>query len=223
MLTEITDGRVQISTRCDSVQVIFKDNKEIYPYQKNGYYPLTRGAGTYKIRLLKKTPILGRQEIIKEFDVHVSMGDAEKAFASCSNVYVDSDNPKVKAFAESLVEGKEGDLDRIKAIYFFVYRKVKYNYMTMFKKAKESIYIPDLEKILKTKSGICWEKACLFVALCRAVGIKAIVRVGNLDIGDGLTEYHAWCMVECEGKMRTLDPTKGKSYKLSDYKCVKQF
>lgn len=56
MLTEIIDGRIQISTRCDSVQVIFKDNKEIYPYQRMDTIHLLAALAHIKFVFLKRLP-----------------------------------------------------------------------------------------------------------------------------------------------------------------------
>ena len=68
--------------------------------------------------------------------------------------------------------------------------------------------------MIKKKSGICFDKASLFCALCRINHIES-----KLVIGKVANKYnHAWCQIKIDNIWRTVDPTFGRKYKLEDYK-----
>ena len=74
--------------------------------------------------------------------------------------------------------------------------------------------IEELDKVIKKKSGICFDKASLFCALCRINHIES-----KLVIGKVANKYnHAWCQIKIDNIWRTVDPTFGRKYKLEDYK-----
>lgn len=64
----------------------------------------------------------------------------------------------------------------------------------------------DLDKTLATKIGICIDKACLFAAMCRILGIKCKVCIGKVEDNIGMM-YHAWNRVLIDGQWKRVDTT----------------
>lgn len=112
-----------------------------------------------------------------------------------SNQYVNftADSQAVKKATE-LTKGKKNDLEKISAIYEFVVTNLTYDK----EKAKtvQSGYLPDVDKVLAAKKGICFDYASLMTAMLRSQGIPTKLVVGYT--GD---VYHAW--------INTYIPEKG--------------
>lgn len=209
-------GAVKIDTPCDAVLISRGDFKDKLLYKEEALYPLSHGKGTYEIKCVKETK--NGYSTIECASVYV---DDPQAFTSLPNVYVNSEHAAVKALVDQLTKGLQKPMDKIRALYNYVHNRIKYDYMKRF--FTKSMYIPDYDRIMKHKMGLCWDKACLLVALLRAAGLKAIVRVGELEVAPNLVESHSWCMVEVDGKWRSLDPTNGSDYAASKYKCDRQY
>jgi len=82
---------------------------------------------------------------------------------------VDSDHPSIKAKAAELTKGMTDNVEKAKALFYFVRNEIKYNiyvdkYEADFFKASST---------LARKEGYCVQKAVLLAALARASGIPA--------------------------------------------------
>ena len=104
-----------------------------------------------------------------------------------------SNSQAVKKAAE-LTTGKKTSLDKITVIYEFVVSNLTYDKQ----KAKnvQSGYLPNVDKVLAEKKGICFDYAALMTAMLRSQGIPTKLVVGYT--GD---VYHAW--------INTFIPEKG--------------
>ena len=109
--------------------------------------------------------------------------------------FVQSDHPKIRALARTIV-GEERDAVKAAArIKDWVYREL----------AKEpTVSIPNALEVLRTKKGDCNEHAVLFSALARAAGIPAKTAVGVVYLR-GAFYYHAWSEVWLD-EWVSLDP-----------------
>lgn len=76
-------------------------------------------------------------------------------------------------------------------------------------------YIPDLDKVYAGDSGICYDFAVLYTAMCRSVGIACKLVMGYSNYL-GMGKYHAWCQVYIDKQWYMVDPTysieKGSSF-----------
>lgn len=94
-------------------------------------------------------------------------GDLNKYLAPTPTF--DFDNESVRQKANELAEGKHGQVEMAKALFYFVRDSISYN-----------LYVPKhmpehfrASNTLARGSGYCVQKAVLLVALARAVGIPA--------------------------------------------------
>jgi transglutaminase-like putative cysteine protease len=116
-----------------------------------------------------------------------------------STAFIQSDHPDITKKARAIVGSETDRVEMVRAIYEWVYRKVK---------KEPTVSMPSALDVLRNMEGDCNEHTYLFVALARAVGIPAKVTVGFLYT-NGAFYYHAWPAVYV-GQWWELDPTIGQ-------------
>jgi transglutaminase-like putative cysteine protease len=95
---------------------------------------------------------------------------------------LESDDPAIRAEAESAVNGIEGDRARAERLT---------RYVNGLLDKKPTVSLPSAREVLRTKVGDCNEHTALFVAMARSLGIPARIAVG-LVFMHGAFYYHAW-------------------------------
>ena len=113
-------------------------------------------------------------------------------------VFVQCDDPGIKALAAEIVGAERNAYAAAKKINAWVYANLRKVGTAALSNAIE---------VLKTREGDCTEHTVLFVALARAAGIPAreVAGVTAIERGDGLY-YHAWPEVWV-GEWIAMDPT----------------
>ncbi|OYT60336.1 hypothetical protein B6U81_04890 [Thermoplasmatales archaeon ex4484_30] len=79
----------------------------------------------------------------------------------------ESDAPEIRAMAKKLWEGKESEMEFVKAAYYFVKNEKKLVFKTM----------GGAIQAFRTKGGVCLEQLALLAAIARAGGIPARYRL----------------------------------------------
>ena len=74
-------------------------------------------------------------------------------------------------------------------------------------------YVPDLDRLLSSKSGICFDYASLMTAMLRSLGIPA-----KLIFGYTGQNYHSWLNIYTTetGWINAMISFDGKTWKLMD-------
>lgn len=197
---------------CESVTIRNTTNGkyDTFPYVGDYGYPLTRGPGMYSVIARYKDGSFNTLYT----EVAEVTEDNMTAYTMQSNAFVDVDAAKELL---EYVNFAEHINPTVNDIYKYVYHKVGYDYIKAVKVAKTKLYRPDITEIFNKKKGICWDKTCLFAALCRAARIPCQICVGTLKTGM-FKQYHSWCRVLTEeGKWKSIDPTNGTKYKAENY------
>ena len=139
------------------------------------------------------------------------------------NQYVNytEDSTAVAKGAE-LTAGIEDNLEKVAAVYDYVVKNLTYDR----KKAQtvKSGYLPDIDKVLEEKKGICFDYAALMAAMLRSQEVPVKLVVGYTG-----TVYHAWLNVWSEesgwvdgmiyfdgADWKLMDPTFASSGKQSE-------
>ncbi len=89
------------------------------------------------------------------------------------------------ALAEEVVTPADTDLDAVALVYDYVTSHVTYDWDKA--KTVESDYLPDVDEVLRSGKGICFDYAALMAAMLRSQKIPT-----RLEIGYAGTTYHAW-------------------------------
>ncbi|OOM79847.1 transglutaminase-like domain-containing protein [Clostridium sp. BL-8] len=121
-------------------------------------------------------------------------------------------NEEINNEAALLTQNSKSDREKAKILYTWVGSNIKYD----DNKADEVLKGSDIQKMpeggaisaFKSRTGICFDKACLYVAMARAADLKVRLVGGQAYNGE---EYvgHAWNQVYLsdEGKWVNVDPT----------------
>lgn len=124
---------------------------------------------------------------------------AEKYLAA--TLAIQSADPEIVAMAHTIVQGHSTPLAQVAAIQEWVFSNLR----------KEIVVtLPNARDVLRSRQGKCTEHALLAVALARAAGIPAVVKVG-LVWHEGAFYYHAWPAFFVGDWIET-DPTLGQSF-----------
>jgi transglutaminase-like putative cysteine protease len=116
-----------------------------------------------------------------------------------SEPFIESDHPKIKQTAESIVSTGDRPYDKAKKIIRWINENID---------QKPVLSIPDALSTLENRVGDCNEHAVLLAALARAAGIPAKIEAGLVYL-DGRFYYHAWNLLYV-GQWVTADSVFGQ-------------
>ncbi len=104
-------------------------------------------------------------------------------------------------FTDTLCENADTDEEKVQAIYTWVKDNIDYDWD---KKPAIMQYF-DVNDTMETKSGICFDYACLFAAMCRSQNIPCLMVDGYKHLDP--TFRHTWNRVFYNGSWYQLDVT----------------
>ena len=126
------------------------------------------------------------------------------------------DNENFRAIAEEVVEGKQGELVRARALYDHTIDRMRYMKFGSGYGQGDAVYACD------SRTGNCTDFHSYFIALSRSVGIPARFAIGasipsERDAG-GISGYHCWAEFYTDGRWWPIDISEGdKCSRLSTY------
>lgn len=174
-------------------QIKGPNNSEKYTYylRSDGNYdvlPLSDGNGTYQILVCKN--ISGtKYSQVATASISVQLADSFAPFIR-PNQYVNySTGSQAVKKAQELVSGASGNLEKVQAVYDWVVTNLSYDNDKA--KTVQSGYLPDVDRTLQDKKGICFDYASLMAAMLRSQGVPVKLAIGYTSRG----EYHAWINV----------------------------
>jgi transglutaminase-like putative cysteine protease len=217
--TNVADGYVKVAYvggGTARIKVIITGaSKTQYKYDlKNDgtfeVFPFSEGDGSYSVGVYTNTSG-SKYATTYTTSVSVKMKDQFAPFL-VTNQYVNytSGSETVKQ-AATLVDGIANDLDRVSAIYNYVVKNFKYDKQKAA--TVQSGYLPNVDKILSAKKGICFDYAAVMTAMLRSQKIPCKLVVGYA--GD---VYHAWINIYTKetGWVNSMIQFDGKNWKLMD-------
>ena len=150
-------------------------------------FPLSDGSGKYTIGVYKQTTAdKYAAELSKTMNVKL---DDEFAPFLRPNQYVNySPDSKAVAIAKKLTSSCATDIDKISSVYNYVISHLTYDYAKA--ETVESGYLCDIDAILASGKGICYDYAAVMTAMLRSQGIPT-----KLVVGYTSSMYHAWINV----------------------------
>lgn len=176
---EHTAGKLQI-TGPDNVT---------YSYDLNGGYevfPLTAGNGTYLIGVYENVNAAEETyALILSQEITVTLSDELGSYLY-PNQYVNfsSDSLPVKKAVE-LAYPANNDLDVVSNVYNYIIEHFDYDYDKAA--SVQSGYLPVVDEVFRSNSGICFDYAAVMASMLRSQAIPT-----RLEVGYKGEEYHAW-------------------------------
>ena len=173
-------------------------------------FPLTGSSGTYNIGVYELIDGNDYSVLFNE-DFNVTSVDEYLPYLY-PNQYVCFDkNSNAVSLAQELAFSANNDLDVIQNIYNHIISSISYDY----DKAEnvESTYIPNIDDVLESGKGICFDYASLMAAMLRSQGIPT-----RLEIGYAGDAYHAWIStyVHDIGWINGIIEFNGKDWEIMD-------
>lgn len=221
VMVKYTGGKdVRIKVR------ITKAGGEHYDYDLNNKggvetFPLTEGDGTYTISVFENTSGT-KYATALSCSVALTLRNDFLPFLY-ANQYVNFNaDSLVTSTAALLLADQTTDLAKVQTVFDYVVDNFTYDYDKA--KTVQSGYLPDVDAILQSRKGICFDYAAVMAAMLRGQNIPC-----KLVVGYAGEIYHAWLNVYIEGvgwvdkviyfdgkDWTLMDPTFTSSGKRSD-------
>jgi len=173
-------------------------------------FPLSSGNGTYEVGVFKQVEGT-RYAMVLSTTIDVTLVDEFAPFLR-PNQFVNFDqNSNAVLKAAELTAGKIEFMDRVSAIYHYVITHIIYD--IELAETVQNDYLPDVDRILASGKGICFDYAALMSAMLRSQGIPT-----KLVIGYAGEQYHAWISVYCkeDGWLDNVIHFDGHNWELVD-------
>jgi predicted small lipoprotein YifL len=193
------DGYVMIkykNSTTKELRVLITGPSEVqYQYQlkKNGdydVYPFSDGNGKYQIGVYEQVEGTKYSTAISG-EIEVKLNDEFAPFLRPNQFVNFNDDSEAVKIAADLVKDTENVSEKITAIYNYVVENISYD--KELARTVQSGYLPDVDKVLEKKKGICFDYAAVMAAMLRSQGVPT-----KLVIGYAGTQYHAWIDVYSE-------------------------
>ena len=173
------------------------------PSGKDAVFSLEQGDGTYTISLCENlSGTTYRVVTSKRVNAKIENAYAPYLIAT-SDVQFTSGDAVSKKAAE-LCKDCESDEQRVVALYNYIAGHYSFDakLADSISAGKVCKYIPDTAATLGSDTGICYDLASLFAAMCRSQGIPC-----SLTKGYAGRNYHAWNKVNLGGSWYQIDLT----------------
>ncbi len=138
--------------------------------------------------------------------------DVSKWYWKLSQPHLDAITPEMKAKVETLTAGAKTDMEKIKAIFYYVSKQIRYMGLTP-EKDRPGFEPHDVCLTFDKKYGVCRDKAALLVSLLRTAGLNAypvLIDVGAKKDADVPEPFFNHAIVSVDLKDRDyvlMDPT----------------
>lgn len=204
-----SQGVVNVKYLSDSnkkLKLIVQKDQSQYVYNLKGdesveSFPLQLNSGQYKISIMENVEGKSYKQVLSS-SINVKLEDPNKTYLnSIQNVQWD-ENTKAVAKAKELTKNAKTDEEKIKIVYEYVVKNVKYDYDKIGNLATD--YVPVVDETFESNKGICYDFASMFAAMLRSLNIPTKLVKGYTKNAVG---YHAWNEVLINGKWVVVDTT----------------
>lgn len=183
-----------------------------YDLAGNDYevFPLSAGDGIYQLGVYEN--VEGNQyATVFSQELSVAISNTVGPFLYPNQYVKFNSSSNVVSTAKELVADAHDDLEAIIDVYEYVLNNITYDY----DKAEnvQSGYIPNVDEILESKTGICLDYAAVMASMLRSQQIPT-----RLEVGYAGEAYHAWIStyVENQGWVNGIIQFDGQSWSIMD-------
>lgn len=172
--------------------------------------PLSDGSGQYKLGVYENISGTKYSTAFSQ-SFTVTLEDEFAPFLR-PNKYVDfTSESKTAAKAAELTAKDETVLEIIDSVYTYTINNISYDYELA--KTVKSGYFPNVDAVLASGKGICFDYAAVMTAMLRSLGIPT-----KLVVGYAGSVYHAWINVYSQetGWIEASIYFDGSQWKLMD-------
>ena len=174
------------------IKIQISKSSTVYTYDLNArdayeVFPFTEGNGTYSVKVFEN--VTGNQYTqVFSKDIAVSLSDQFAPFLT-PNQYVNFTAGSAAVQTGATVAASATDaIGVVTNVYEYVIGNISYD--TAKAASVQSGYLPDVDAVLSSKKGICFDYAALMTAMLRSQDVPT-----KLVIGYTGSLYHAWVNV----------------------------
>lgn len=222
-VTNISNGYIKVRYLDETnkkLKVIIEKDSIQYTYDLNNdgdydTYPLQLGDGKYKVRVFEN--ITDNKYVTKQtIYINVKLSEQLSPYLISSQLVEFSETSEAIKKAQELTEGLETNYEKFNAIYDYVISNIIYD--TNKAKNVKSGYLPSIDDVFESNSGICFDYASLLAAMLRSVSLPTKLVTGY---SSNVSTFHAWNEVYIdELGWVILDPTIASAAKQSNSQRV---
>ncbi|MCL2386594.1 MAG: transglutaminase domain-containing protein [Defluviitaleaceae bacterium] len=199
-----------------SVRVLITGPDEIrYQYRLNTdgrweVFPLTAGNGNYTIGVFEQVDG-NRFATVVSVNLSVTLSCEFAPFLRPNQFVNFNRESNAVTQAAQLVSGSQSVVESVGRVYNFVITNIEYDFDLAAN--VRSGYVPDIDRVLERRKGICFDYAALMTAMLRSQGIPT-----KLVIGYAGDVFHAWISVHSEetGWINNIIWFDGEDWRLMD-------
>jgi hypothetical protein len=115
--------------------------------------------------------------------------------------------------ARYLTKNLTSPTEKVRAIYYWISHAIVYDVSKMYSSDTYTDPQELVDKVLKTRRGVCANYAALFNACCREVGVQSYIIEGYTRQNDKVVGIaHAWNAVRINGAFYDIDATWASGY-----------
>lgn len=194
------------------LQITGPDNVT-YTYNLHGgeeVFPLTASSGSYDVGVYENTSGTQYSPVLSEkLDVDITNEFGPYLYPS---QYIDFDSNSLPvAKSKDISYYCSSDVEVVQGVYNYIIENFTYDY----DKAQnvQSGYLPVVDEVFKTNTGICFDYAAVMATMLRSQSIPTRLEVGYID-----EAYHAWIStyIKDVGWVNGIIEFDGKDWKLMD-------
>ncbi|MCL2016180.1 MAG: transglutaminase-like domain-containing protein, partial [Defluviitaleaceae bacterium] len=178
-------------------------------------FTFSRGNGTYTISILEE--VQDRMfAMVLNTTVDVNLQNPLSPFLLPNQFINFNRNSQAVALAAQLAQGAVTEIDVISAVYEYIIANIEYDFTlaAQIMGGQVVTYVPDVDRTLQIRRGICFDYAALMAAMLRAQRIPTRLEIGFVTGG----LFHAWVSVSTrdEGWVRIAHFRGDGSFELMD-------
>ena len=217
-ISNISEGYISAAYFGDAAKVkvqITADDHLTYTFDLRpdgswNVFPLSTGDGHYVIGVYSNIEATMYAEVFST-ELDVVLTDEFGPFLYPNQyVWFTEDTRAIKKASE-ICRSADTDLDCVTKIYDYVVGHVVYDQQEA--ESVQSGYLPDVDEVMDTGKGICFDYAALVATMLRTQQIPT-----RMEIGYAGTAYHAWisCYVDEVGWINSLIYFDGENWSMMD-------
>lgn len=148
------------------------------------FFPFSDGDGTYKIGVytnIKETLYATEYETTTD----VKLDSPYSPFLYPNQYVWFTDKTKAVGKGSEIVQPADTDLDAVTLVYDYIVSHITYDWDEA--ENVQNGYIPDVDEVLSSGKGICFDYSSLMAAMLRSQRIPT-----RMEIGYAGSTYHAW-------------------------------
>lgn len=181
----------------DEIQYVYN----VFSLEETVYYPLQLGDGGYQVSLYENVSGTKYRKVTTQ-SIQLNLVDDHIVFLqSVQEIHFEESDQSIIFTREMLDEAlaaknkkyrsfrfsKLTEQEKINAIYQFILEAISYDFEKI--KKLDTTYLPDNDRTLEIKSGICYDYSSLFASMLRWEKIPAKMAKGYAKDSE---VYHAW-------------------------------